>query len=444
MFTWRNVHTRRSFVRMAAVSAAAATALDPHLCMSAGPAGDPLSGWIFGALEIHHISTGRGNSTFVICPDGTTMLIDAGAKNSAPGWENDEMYRIQPRPDASRRPGEWIARYITRRMRHLPQKEIDYFVLTHLHDDHMGGIDLIGDSSVQSRLGNYLLTGVMDVNETIRIRTILDRGYPDYSYPAPLTDPHQLNYRSFIRSFLSRGGKVERFSPGSSTQLSLRHDDTDEHFNFKVQNLAVNGQVWTGIAQKSRETFPPLKTLASIDSPSENKCSVALCVSFGGFRYFSGGDMDSDTRYGQLAWADIESTVASICGHVDVAIANHHGYENACGPNWVKELRPRAIVVSAWDSAHPTIPALDNILSDQLYAGPRDIFSTALKQENVIATKRLRELKSGNGHVVIRVSPPGDTFEILIVSNHDESDAIIGRFGPYATSGVAGRAIDSS
>ena len=37
-----------------------------------------------GALEIHHISTGRGNSTLCIFPDGTTLLIDAGAVRGKP------------------------------------------------------------------------------------------------------------------------------------------------------------------------------------------------------------------------------------------------------------------------------------------------------------------------------------------------------------------------
>ena len=32
-----------------------------------------------GTLDIHHISTGRGNATFFVLPDGTTLLVDAGA-----------------------------------------------------------------------------------------------------------------------------------------------------------------------------------------------------------------------------------------------------------------------------------------------------------------------------------------------------------------------------
>ena len=389
--------------------------------------------WTHGTLDIHHISTGRGNATFAVCPDGTTILIDAGALQTAPDWNSDEKYRISPLPNASRRPGEWIARYISRHMPTGRQPEIDYFVLTHLHPDHMGGLDLLSSKKVISHLGPYELAGVMDVHERVPIKTILDRAYPDYSYPVDLNDPHQLNYRKFISSFVHSGGTVERFAPGSSKQIRLRHSSPKDYPTFTVQNLAANGKVWTGREDNAIETFPQLKTLSASDYPTENKCSVALRLAFGGFRYFSAGDMDHDTSFARLPWGDIETTVARAAGPVDVAVANHHGYANACGPEWVRSLRPRAFIVSAWDSAHPTIPSLDNMLSRDLYAGPRDIYSTALKPENVIATKRLKEIQSGNGHVVVRVAPGGDAFEVAITTNSDESDRVIGMFGPYKT-----------
>ena len=313
------------------------------------------------------------------------------------------------------------------------QAEIDYFVLTHLHPDHMGGLDLLSPTKIMSRIGPYELTGVMDVHEQVPIKTILDRAYPDYNYPVELNDSHQLNYRKFISSFVHNGGTVERFVPGSSRQIKLLHSNPQAYPTFTVQNLAANGKVWTGREDEAIETFPPLKTLAVGDYPTENKCSVALRLTFGGFRYFSAGDMDHETSYGRLAWGNIEAAVARAAGPMDVAVANHHGYVNACGPEWARCLRPRAFIVSAWDSAHPTIPSLANMLSQDLYAGPRDIYSTALKAENIISTKRLKEIQSGNGHVVVRVSPGGHSFEVAITTNSEESDIVIGMFGPYNT-----------
>lgn len=393
--------------------------------------GAKLTPWTPGTLDIHHISTGRGNSAFVIGPDGTTMLIDAGALQVESDWNCDEKFRIQARPDSSRRPGQWIARYISRHMPAGRAPEIDFFVLTHLHPDHMGGLDLVTQRKTESRFGPYELTGVMDVHEEVPIKKIVDRAYPNYSYPAALNDPHQLNYRKFISSFSSHGGIVERFVPGVSNQISLLHPDRGTYPMFSVQNLAVNGRVWTGKGNDVVDTFPDLKTLPEGDYPTENKCSLALTITFGGFRYFSAGDMDHDTVYGRLAWGDIESRVAEAAGHVDVAMANHHGYVNACGPDWVRRLRPRAVVISAWDSAHPTITSLDNMLSAELYPGPRDIYSTALKAENIIATKQLRDIQSGDGNVVIRIPKTQDRFEVLVTTNRDETDRILTSFGPY-------------
>jgi hypothetical protein len=37
-----------------------------------------LPAWNEGSLYIHHISTGRGNASYFVMPDGTTILIDAG------------------------------------------------------------------------------------------------------------------------------------------------------------------------------------------------------------------------------------------------------------------------------------------------------------------------------------------------------------------------------
>ena len=41
-------------------------------------AGDSLPAWTPGTLDIHQIVTGRGNAAFMMFPDGTTLLLDAG------------------------------------------------------------------------------------------------------------------------------------------------------------------------------------------------------------------------------------------------------------------------------------------------------------------------------------------------------------------------------
>ncbi|MBI4906089.1 MAG: MBL fold metallo-hydrolase, partial [Acidobacteria bacterium] len=96
--------------------------------------GAPLAPWSPGILDIHQIQTGRGNAAFFVFPDGTTMLLDAGLVPERKGLE------IGPkRPDSSRSTPEWIAHYIRQFSRRTPAS-LDYAVVTHYHDDHMGAL----------------------------------------------------------------------------------------------------------------------------------------------------------------------------------------------------------------------------------------------------------------------------------------------------------------
>jgi beta-lactamase superfamily II metal-dependent hydrolase len=88
--------------------------------------------WKPGTLDIHHINTGRGNSSLMVCPDGTSILIDAGAVNSP------LIFMNAARPNDSLRAGQWIARYVQRHLRAAGPSELDYLVATHQHGDHMG------------------------------------------------------------------------------------------------------------------------------------------------------------------------------------------------------------------------------------------------------------------------------------------------------------------
>ena len=78
--------------------------------MQAQQVGGHLPPWTPGMLDIHQISTGRGNSALFILPDGTTLLVDAGAAG-------DGLPETDPHPNATRTPGAaWIVRYLKRHL----------------------------------------------------------------------------------------------------------------------------------------------------------------------------------------------------------------------------------------------------------------------------------------------------------------------------------------
>ena len=393
-------------------------AITPLLAQEKMPA------WKPGMLEIHHLSTGRGNCTLVIGPDGTILMIDAGAQ--LPN-EQELPYYVPAYPDATKRAGEWMARYAARHLKRAGRDRIDQLFLTHFHSDHMGAYK--PDLPV-SKYGDHQLTGVSEVAEFLPITKIVDRGFPNYDYPAPLEDAMVRNYRAFLANFSKRGLKVEAFRAGVSSQFPLLNRPA-EFDNYEVRNIVANGELWTGVGEQTRKSFPDLKTLDAKAYPSENMCSGGVRIRYGAFDYFHGGDLCDGSDYGEPAWRDIETAAAKVVGPVDVALASHHGYLDSTAPAVVRALRPRAFVIHSWDSAHPTMPALHNMLSQALYPGPRDIFATALKAEARITMKRLSQLKSSLGHVVVRVAPGGASYEIVITTNADESDRVTARFGPY-------------
>lgn len=386
--------------------------------------GETLPPWSPGNLDIHQIATGRGNAALVIGPDGTSLLVDAGAVTGNPDG-------VTPaRPDQSRRPGEWIARYVQRWLPATGRVQLDYFVATHLHPDHTGDIGV--DTPASHRDPSYVLTGVTDVADAVPIRTVIDRGFPDYAYPSRWQTGFAKNYLAFIAARDKAGALTERVRVGAADQIRLLHD-REKYPDFVVRNIAANGIVWTGRGDATRTEVPPPKELAQRDLPDENMCSIALRISLGKFDYFTNGDMHCDTYMGQTPWRDIETPASRAAGPVEVAVAGHHGYFDAVGPDSVRALQPLVWVVPVWHVSHLNIGVLERMLSDRLYPGPREVLATNLLPATALINQRfMSKVKSTSGHIVIRVAPGGNEFRVFITDNHDESDTVKAVFGPFS------------
>lgn len=385
-------------------------------------AGRPLSAWQPGMLDIHQISSGRGNAGLYVFPDGTTLLVDAGELPTKTAQHTPD------RPDDTRPAGEWLVRYIGRALAHDAHPALDYVIITHFHDDHMGGPS---DRSPPSSSGAYKLTGVTQVGESFRIGKLLDRGWPDYSYPQPLADAASKNYLAFVKwQTEHKGLKVERFVPGRSDQVVLLRD-AQRYPSFQFRNVGANGEVWTGDGAATRKHFPPLETIARGLWPHENMCSISFRLRYGKFDYFNGGDIPGVSPKGRPAWHDVETPVAKAVGSVDAAILNHHGYLDTHNEFFVATLRPRVWTLSVWDAYHPTAGVWQRLHSTELYPGPREVFATDLHPANRKAIQGIDRLASQSGHIVLRVAPGGDQFRVVIVDDRSESHRVTKVFGPY-------------
>jgi len=387
---------------------------------SAQDVGEVYSNWTSGYLDIHHISTGKGECAFVIMPDGTTMMIDAGET----GTDKRNF-----KPDGSRSSGEWIARYILRMTRHMPAQKLDYILSTHFHDDHMGNVQL---SNKKSGNGNYILTGISEVGDLIPFGKIVDRNWPTYDYPSSMVDdPDMKNYISFVNWHIANGATAEQFVVGSNLQFKLLKS-AERYPNFEIRNIAANGVVWTGVHTNTRSHFPPLDQLVQGEYPEENALNTAIRISYGKCDYFNGGDLVH--AYSPGTWKDIETPVGLATGPVEVCVANHHA-KDATGEGFVKAVRPQVFVIQAFALSHPDATALRNMLSREIYPDERDVFSTHLFDVNraVLGDELVSQLKSTRGHIVIRVNHGGDSFKVYVLDDASEDFTIKAVYGPYTS-----------
>jgi len=385
----------------------------------------PITPWQPGTLDIHQISTGRGNAGLYILPDGTTLLVDAGELPAKTASHTPD------RPDNTRPAGEWIVRYIRRALAQDAQPALDYVILTHFHGDHMGGP---ADKLPTANCGAYKLTGLTQVGESLKIGKLLDRGWPDYSYPEPLGDAATKNYCAFVKwQTEHKGLRVERFVPGRNDQVVLCRD-AKKYPGFQFRNVGANGEIWTGRGVSTHKLFPPLDTVPRAVWPHENMCSISFRLSYGKFDYFNGGDIPGVVPKGRPSWWDVETPVAKVVGPVEAAILDHHGYVDTQNEFFISTLRPRVWTLSVWDKHHPTEGVWNRLQSAQLYPGPRDVFATDLHPANRRAIKGIEKLASNAGHIVLRVAVGGDSFRVVIVDDTSESGRVTKVFGPYPSS----------
>jgi Metallo-beta-lactamase superfamily len=387
--------------------------------------GDVLPPWSPGMLDLHQITTGHGNAAFFRFPDGTTMLLDAGNAG-------DGVAYTEPRPDASQSPGEWISRYIAH-MVGGSNVRLDYAVLTHFHDDHMGGIT---PKSRPAAAGDYLLSGITEVGSIIPIGMLIDRGWPNYDYITPPSDAMFTNYRKFVASQIrSRNMQVARAEAGRADQI-IQVRDPARFPGFEVRVVAVNNRVWTGKANETVTRFPAVESISvQEDRPTENMCSIALRFRYGRFDYFTGGDIPGYPVPGGPAWHDVETAIAKAIGPTDVHVVNHHGSIEEENPFFLSTLRSRVMVLPSWSPTHPSQDVIKRMLSTRIYAEPRDIFAVLLRDVTKASIgPRAKQVASDHGHVVIRVEPGGDRYWVIVLDDTAETYRVTSVHGPYASS----------
>ncbi|KQM62318.1 MULTISPECIES: ComEC/Rec2 family competence protein [unclassified Sphingomonas] len=396
----------------------------------AGPAGAAtshlLAPWTPGTLDIHHIQTGRGNATFIVAPDGTTVLIDAGDLDPTDIEVANAPLALAPAmPDASLRPGQWIARYI-RQTAPAGHPRIDYAIITHFHADHFGAI--VPDSP-WSATHAYRLTGITDVGDVLPIGTLIDRIQP--GDPLPQDDASIRNYRAFARYLRDRRGTLlAPLAIGRTDQIALARPQA--YPGFAILGVKAGSRVMDGHGGTTA-AFAPGRARNADGSAQENPLSIALKLSYGRFDYYVGGDNTGLNEPYAPDAIDSETAIAPQVGVVDAMALDHHGNRDSTNAGFLATLQPRVLVEQVYTTDQPGGEVVHRIASQAIYAGKRDLFATWTFDATRTALGPIfdRTLTASGGHVLIRVAPGGASYRVMLLDARSRTPQVLRTFGPY-------------
>lgn len=386
--------------------------------------GKPLAAWQEGYFDIHAINTGRGESSLYVMPDGTTLLVDAAGSLLSP---SDPIPPTAPKPNGSVTSGQAILNYVDHFTKTASYDKLNYLLVSHFHPDHMGNVTA---SLPLAPSGSFRMGGITEVGAKKSFETIIDRGYPDYSYPTNLASTELIsNYVNFINwAKTTYGATAAQIDVGKTNQIVMKRNPS-KYPNFQIRNIAGNGNVWMGSGDGMRNTLPSASELIAGDA-NENIFSIALEFYYGKFNYFCGGDMQYNGKTAN-PWKDIEAPVAEVMHPVDAMKANHHGTANCNGEALVSKLAPKTVLIQPWRDVHPNPETIG-----RFYAVNSDcnIFSTNMTEPNKtrLATY-LSRIKSLQGHIVLRVEPGGGSYSLYVLDDSNQEYKVMKVFGPYTS-----------
>ena len=148
----------------------------------------------------------------------------------------------------------------------------------------------------------------------------------------------------------------------------------------------------------------------------ENMFSCCQLFTYGAFTYFQGGDLpggywvpEKPTPHKRM----YDSQIADLIGKpVTVVKASHHGTRDSCSPHFLWTLRPEVVVVESSNPGHPTDITVQRML-DPLMPGCKDIYVNAQAPAERLGP--LWDRIKGWGHIIIRVAPHGDSYEVFVI-----------------------------
>ncbi len=241
---------------------------------------------------------------------------------------------------------------------------IDHFIDTHYHEDHYGGIDEV-------------------VAAGIPVGTGYDRGDKGFLPRSKLIDATYKDYDAAV---------------GHSAHHLMRGETIDLDSLMTVTCISSGGVVLG-------ESDPPQS------GGEENDMSIGVLITFGGFRYWIGGDTETPTE-AKIAARDLVQDV-------DVYLAHHHGADNGSSTELLSDLRPTVIIISNGSNKTFKHPRLSTLTRMRALAPPPAIFqlNKYLGTDNVgtnVAAEFIAdpETTEDDGTILVTVDPNAQSYTL--------------------------------
>jgi beta-lactamase superfamily II metal-dependent hydrolase len=304
-------------------------------------------------LDIYFVDVEGGAATLIVTPSGESLLVDAG-------WRRDDNR------DAKR-----IYEVATRQ---AGLKRIDYFLITHYHMDHGGGVPAVAQ---MIPIGKYLDHGVR----------MEDRTGPDAE-----------NWVAYLK--LATPDKRIILKPGDRIPLK----------GLEPPVVASNGQLITRPINGGgpNETLCKEARLKNND-PTENARSTGFLLSFGKFQFLDLADLTWNKEH-ELACPQ------NLLGKIDLLQVTHHGMDMSGAPQHIWAIQPRVAIMNNGPRKGGT-PAVFEVL--QKSPGIEDLWQVHLalaadKEHNTSEQKiaNLEPEAECKGHWLKATVEPGGKYTV--------------------------------
>lgn len=254
-----------------------------------------------GDLRVFFVDVEGGQATLFVTPVGESLLIDTG-------WQEH---------------GGRDADRIVAAAHQAGLKRIDYVLVTHYHEDHVGGVP--------------------QLIARIPVGTFLDHGAL-YEQDHGITEQ---GYKLYLQQVAAGKGKRITLHPGD--KLPMQSLDA----TVISSNGAVIAKALPGAGQAN-----PLCAQEAVakEDLTENGHSLGVLIHFAGRSILDLGDLTKDRERALVC-------PNNLLGKVDIDVVSHHGWEQSSSPAFVHALQPRVAIMDNGATKGGSTPVLDVIRS---------------------------------------------------------------------------------